>query len=357
MHRIDGAGHVDNLFVPEDPATLRPPTEITPEIMNAFQEELATFIEWAGIALAKGDNTQFRLALSKAIQEQKITAFTTTGAAGTFVLTPTQTLTAYAAGQRFRAKFHTAGNGADVINISGLGNKSLKQYDSAGAKIAPIIAANQLVDIEYDGVDFVLLDPMPNPRGSQAFLASGNFTVPAGVTTVFLTGCGGGGGGGAYVNTTTGASGGGGAAACLKRAVAVTPGQVVAVTIGAFGNGSQVQNTAGTAGGTSSFGALLSLGGGGAGAPATAGGGGGTISGGTGVGIVGQAGEQYNPILTTTAKGGVGGGSMFGQGGQGGGQGTSNVSGGNASGYGAGGGGGATGGGGYGSPGFLIVEW
>ena len=63
MHRIDGAGHVDHKFVAEDQATLRPPTEITPEIMNAFQEELATFIEWAGIVLAKGDNNQLRQAL------------------------------------------------------------------------------------------------------------------------------------------------------------------------------------------------------------------------------------------------------------------------------------------------------
>lgn len=63
MHRIDGAGHVNHMFVAEDPATLRPPTEITPEVMNAFQEELAGFIEWAGIVLAKGDNTQLKQAL------------------------------------------------------------------------------------------------------------------------------------------------------------------------------------------------------------------------------------------------------------------------------------------------------
>lgn len=65
MHRIDGAGHVDHLFVAEDPATLRPPTEITPEIMNAFQEELATFIEWALGAgtLNKNDNTQLKQGL------------------------------------------------------------------------------------------------------------------------------------------------------------------------------------------------------------------------------------------------------------------------------------------------------
>lgn len=63
MHRIDGAGHVDHMFVAEDPDTLRPPTEITPEIMNAFQEELALFIEWAGLVLTKGDNTQLKQAL------------------------------------------------------------------------------------------------------------------------------------------------------------------------------------------------------------------------------------------------------------------------------------------------------
>lgn len=64
MHRIDGAGHVNNRFVSEDPAANRPPTEITPEIMNAFQEEMASFIEWAlgAGSLNKNDNTQFRQA-------------------------------------------------------------------------------------------------------------------------------------------------------------------------------------------------------------------------------------------------------------------------------------------------------
>jgi len=63
MHRIDGAGHINHRFVSENPAINRPPTEITPEILNALQEELATFIEWAGVVLDKGDNTQLRQAL------------------------------------------------------------------------------------------------------------------------------------------------------------------------------------------------------------------------------------------------------------------------------------------------------
>jgi hypothetical protein len=63
MHRIDGAGHINNRFVHEDPANNRPPTEITADILNAFQEELATFIEWAGLILDKADNTQLKQAL------------------------------------------------------------------------------------------------------------------------------------------------------------------------------------------------------------------------------------------------------------------------------------------------------
>lgn len=173
MHRIDGAGHVDRLFVAEDPATLRPPTEITPEIMNAFQEELATLIEWAGIALAKGDNTQLKQALlakfagidsaaTKAgVQAQTYTAFITAGAGGAFVLTPNPAIAAYASGQRFRVKFHAVGNGADTINVSGLGAKNIKQYDSTGAKVAAVIAVSQLADMEYDGVDMMILNPLP----------------------------------------------------------------------------------------------------------------------------------------------------------------------------------------------------
>lgn len=65
MHRIDGAGHVNNLFVSEDPATNRPPTEVTPEVLNAFQEELAGFVEFAQLVLDKGDNTQLKQALLK----------------------------------------------------------------------------------------------------------------------------------------------------------------------------------------------------------------------------------------------------------------------------------------------------
>ena len=58
MHRIDGAGHVNNMWVSEDPATARPPTEITADWQNAVQEELVNLVLKAGLPLDKGDNTQ-----------------------------------------------------------------------------------------------------------------------------------------------------------------------------------------------------------------------------------------------------------------------------------------------------------
>ncbi len=94
------------------------------------------------------------------LQNQTFTAFTTTGTAPAFVLTPTPALTAYAANQRLSVTFHTAGTAANV-NVSALGAKNLKQYDSAGAKVDAVITANFRALCEYDGTDFVVLNPLP----------------------------------------------------------------------------------------------------------------------------------------------------------------------------------------------------
>jgi hypothetical protein len=94
-------------------------------------------------------------------QLQLTTAFTTAGTAPNFTLTPVPAPATLTANLRFRVKFHAVGAGSDTLNINALGAKSLKQYDFTGAKAAASIAANQLVDVEYDGVDLILLDPYP----------------------------------------------------------------------------------------------------------------------------------------------------------------------------------------------------
>lgn len=111
-------------------------------------------------------------------QLQLTTAFTTAGTSPNYTLTPVPAPAALAANLRFRVKFHADGADNSVINIAGLGNKALKQYDSSGAKVPAIPVINQLVDIEYDGTDFVLLDPLPAPAlGLKNLLINSNFAV------------------------------------------------------------------------------------------------------------------------------------------------------------------------------------
>lgn len=294
-----------------------------------------------------------------AIQAQTYTAFSTAGVAPTFTLTASPAIAAYAAGQRFRVKFGAAGNGADTLNINALGAKSIKQYDRAGAKVAAVITASQLADVEYDGVDFVILDPLPSAGGQQIFTANGTFTVPAGVSRVFVSLVGGGGGGAGAISGAPYTPGGGGAGGVQYRVpLAVTPGQAIAVTIGAggasgFGSnyGGSYANSNGASGGASSFGALLTVSGGGGGRCQSGDSGGGApgTSNFAGYGGNGSDGPSSRP------DGGAGGSNIFcapsftGHGPK------------PAVGYGAGGGGGrATSyleNGGSGASGLCIVEW
>lgn len=166
MHKIDGPGHVNNAFVSEDAAAGRAPTLVSPEWLNSVQEELAAVVEGAGLPLNKNSNQQVNEALAVLARQQKYTAFSTAGVAPNFTLTVVPAIAAYSVGLRLHVKFSAAGNGANTLNVNGLGAKSLKQYDAAGAKVAAVIAAGQLVDMEYDGVDFVLLDPLPSATAS-----------------------------------------------------------------------------------------------------------------------------------------------------------------------------------------------
>lgn len=100
------------------------------------------------------------------LEKQTYTAFTTGGSAPNFTLAPSPAIGALTAGVRFRVKFSAAGSGSDTLNISTLGAKNLKQYDSSGAKVAAVIASGQLADVEYDGTDCVVLDPLPAPSPS-----------------------------------------------------------------------------------------------------------------------------------------------------------------------------------------------
>lgn len=95
------------------------------------------------------------------IQGQKVTAFTTAGSASAYTLSPIPAIPAYAASQGFQVTFHATGTATPTINISGRGPVNLMQYNAAGTKIPAIIIANQVSQVIFDGVDAVLLDPLP----------------------------------------------------------------------------------------------------------------------------------------------------------------------------------------------------
>ncbi|MBC3492727.1 gp53-like domain-containing protein [Pseudomonas taiwanensis] len=158
MHRIDGLGAtVDNQFTEGDPIGGVQATVVTPEWLNDVQEELVSVLSDQSIAPVKGTRNQLLTAIKRLFQSQSSTAFTTAGASPVLTLTPSPAIAAYVAKQRFNVTFSAASTGADTLNISGLGAKSLKQYDSAGAKVAAVFASGQNYDVQYDGTDLVLL--------------------------------------------------------------------------------------------------------------------------------------------------------------------------------------------------------
>lgn len=99
-------------------------------------------------------------------QNQAGTAFATGGTATALTLTPIPAIQAYAPDQRFSVKFSVASGTNPTFNVSAKGVKSLKQYDSTGAKVAAVTATNQITDVVYDGTDFIVLDPLPAVAGN-----------------------------------------------------------------------------------------------------------------------------------------------------------------------------------------------
>ena len=194
----------------------------------------------------------------------------------------------------------------------------------------------------------------------QVLTSSGTYTPTSGMKYCVVEEVGAGGAGGGCVAGT--ASGSGGGAGEYRRGVfsAATIGASQTVTIGAGGTG--ISGSGGNAGGTTSFGALLSAAGGsGGGASSNAlGGNGGTGGSGGVIGIQGQnGGVSING--SGLAQGGYGGNSYFGGGGKA--QtltSTGTAAGISASAYGAGGSGavqisGSNAAGGNGSNGLIII--
>jgi hypothetical protein len=120
-----------------------------------------------------------------------------TGAANAYVITPVPAITAYTAGQIFSFKATNANTTTSTLNVSGLGVKTINKLGGATALASGDIAAGMVVVVEYDGTNFVMLNPVGNapllPTGSAAGLTgvmqtkNGTFTISASGTTTITT--------------------------------------------------------------------------------------------------------------------------------------------------------------------------
>lgn len=125
------------------------------------------------------------------LQGQTYTAFTTGGTSTAYTLTPTPAITANAANQRFRVKFHAAAGTMPTLAISGQPALSLRYRDSTGAK--QVITSEQVPinwesDVVNDGTNFVVLE-IPGPKTMTATVG-GLVPTPPNNTTTFLRGDG-----------------------------------------------------------------------------------------------------------------------------------------------------------------------
>lgn len=157
--------------------------------------------------------------------------------------------------------------------------------------------------------------------GTSTFNASGNFAVPAGITTIsyIVTGGGGGGGGGSYYR----GGGGGGGGGYQTSNASVTPSTNLVITVGGGGNGGAGGDNGGggNAGGNSILGTvgITSGGGGGGGGGTQSGyGGGGGAAGSGGGSNAGGTSVKTEPPTQSFGAGGNSQGSGVGTGGSGG---------------------------------------
>lgn len=104
-------------------------------------------------------------AIQADIQTQDYTRFTSGGTADAITGTLSPAVANYAAGLRVT----TTPGGANTVtgptlNLNGLGAKTIKKRDSGGTKVALAggdYNASGPFDFEYDGTDFILLNPIP----------------------------------------------------------------------------------------------------------------------------------------------------------------------------------------------------
>lgn len=137
--------------------------------------------------------TLFKLAdgAQPSVQTQLATRFTAGGTADAITGTLSPAIASYAAGLRVTT---TPGGSNTVtgptLNLNSLGTKTIKKRSTSGSKVALVAGdynASGPFDLEYDGTDFILLNPV---FSTMTATVGGLVPTPPNNTTTFLRGDG-----------------------------------------------------------------------------------------------------------------------------------------------------------------------
>lgn len=344
-----------------------PATYVRASFLNMLQTELLNVIAAAAITPSKTAYDQ----LLTALRSNALVSGAATGAANTYAVTFTPAVIGLVDGMVFWFKASATNTGATTLNINAIGTKPVVGGAHIALQGGEIVANGKCMVVWNSALNsFVLVEctgaalqvgtatqsqhaatlAQLGLRGLVSLTASGNFTVPPGVYTLDVQGWGGGGGGGGS-GGGGGTSGGGGGAGYARKRIAVTPGQIIAYTIGGGGSGGGAGGS-GYTGAATSFGAFFTAqaGTGGTLNPAGNAGPGGGATGGD-VNMFGGSGGTGS---SSNVQGGSGGAAAGGGGGAGGAQGNAA-----AGGYpgGGGAGGGSASSGGSGGSGLIVVSY
>ncbi len=250
-----------------------PATDVDPDIFNTVLGELVGIATATGNVLDPTNNAQ-AIGAIKTLAGANATGVSV---AGTTTLTASQAgiieVNATAGniqidlpapnvtGTVFRFEFRRGDDTANTVTVQTPSGLIVNANSSAASITLPGFSFTRLI---CDGSSYVQDGPYPPSIGlnSQAFTASGTFTVPAGVTAVEVEVWGGGSGSAAGYSASSLASGGGGGGGYARSIISgLTGGGTVAVTVGA-GGAPGTTSVLPTAGGSSSFGSYCSATGG-----------------------------------------------------------------------------------------------
>lgn len=113
-----------------------------------------------------------------------------TGVANAYIVGLSPALGAYVAGTRVEFKATNANTTTSTINVNGLGVKTIKKLGGTTDLASGDIATGMVVELEYDGTNFVMLNPVANAPLSASSITSsiygngadGNVTINSNTT-------------------------------------------------------------------------------------------------------------------------------------------------------------------------------